>query len=571
MNNNASLKLNDLSNSSLRKRFIEQTFVPNSFDAIAFGRVSTKKQQDQGNSDLAQLESIEEYAKKEKLNIVQVWDVAETASKNNKRTKFHEMLAFVRANENVRHIIFSHQSRANRNRESARDLEALLNLGITIHFSRERRKLTCKSDIEDLLLWDVNNILNEKFIRDHTKNVMDGMVKRIEMGLFPCKAPYGYKNFRGEDQLSVFKFDPNCAPYAKRAFELFATGNFSEPALKKQLDNEFPEVKKKPNPKFFGKLLRNPFYYGDFWYDGMTYRGNPKYHPALVSFTLWSKVQDVLNNPGRSKQKVITLSHPYIGLVKCGGKIIDDQGNETDVDCNCSVTAEEKRKKLANGDIKRFYYYRCSNTSKACSQRNIGFLRSNSRSTISYNISEIEDLFLAVFQPLNFTPEVAEWMQNVLRAQHKEKSRDHLKRLSALQARFTTLENFINRSYEDKLDGSITEDLWREKNNDWLKEREAVKVQIDLISADKDDYIEKGVLLIELVQRTEMIYKNGTPEVKRKLIDAVSSNHRLRNGSIEFNYKKPFDILAKTQKVNVVDQTGIEPATFSLPARRSTN
>jgi hypothetical protein len=107
------------------------------------------------------------------------------------------------------------------------------------------------------------------------------------------------------------------------------------------------------------------------------------------------------------------------------------------------------------------------------------------------------------------------------------------------------LEKYIDQAYDDKLSGNIQEALWREKNSNWLLEQQRIKNQIDAISDEKQGYIENGVLLIELAQRTEYIYKTATAEVKRKLVEIVSSNHILRVGTISFDYRKPLDVLAK--------------------------
>jgi hypothetical protein len=60
----------------------------------------------------------------------------------------------------------------------------------------------------------------------------------------------------------------------------------------------------------------------------------------------------------------------------------------------------------------------------------------------------------------------------------------------------------------------------------------------------KDEYIENGVLLIELAQHSETFYKGATSEEKRQLVEIVSSNRVLRDGNIEITYRKPFDLLA---------------------------
>jgi len=42
------------------------------------------------------------------------------------------------------------------------------------------------------------------------------------------------------------------------------------------------------------------------------------------------------------------------------------------------------------------------------------------------------------------------------------------------------------------------------------------------------------------------VYENASPVVKRKLVEIVSSNHVLKDGTLRFKYKKPFDLLSRT-------------------------
>ena len=202
-------KVNDLSESNLRKRYLTQVFIPETNLAVAMGRVSTKDQKDEGRSDEAQLERIEAYAEFERLRIIKTWDVAETASKHENRKHFISLLDFVeRSQKNgipIKHIIFSHQSRSNRNRKSARKLEDFIrDYGITLHCVRDQLRLNIKSPNEHWLMWDIFNNYNENFIKEHLKNVMDGTIKRLEFGLFPGKAPIGYKNV-ARNNLNIFE------------------------------------------------------------------------------------------------------------------------------------------------------------------------------------------------------------------------------------------------------------------------------------------------------------------------------------------------------------------------------
>lgn len=545
----ASEKVNDLSQSNFRKRFLEdKEHEPATRYCVAMGRVSIKKNKEKGGSDEAQLERIEEYIRCNNLILVQAWDVAETASKHDKRRNFKDLIRLVRDSQStnmpIKRILFSHQSRSNRNRDSAKEIEYLVrHHGVFLVCIRDNLILHKDSSVEDWLRWDIFNVLNEKAVKDHTKNVVDGMIKALEEGRFPGKAPYGYKNYRPtEKSKSNIILDAPKDAYMTKAFELMATGRYTVERMKREVDIQFPQIQKKPKGKRLWELLRDPFYYGDIEFDGQMWKGK---HPPLVSFELWQRVQDILN--GRKKGKVSTYNFHYLNLIRCGGRLLNLDGTESEVLCDCAVTAEHKRRPLADGTVREHAYYRCSRNKPdgVCSQRDVVFMEAVAGRRISYTEAEIEILFEVVFRPLSFTPEVVKWMQDVLMKEHREKSGDHKQQVASLRRRHEMLQQYIDKAYDDKVGGVIDEGMWREKNAKWRVELEQTKRQIDALDDSKQEYMEKGVLLIELVQHTEKIYKNAKPEVKRKLVETISSNHVLRNGSIQFQYRKPFDILAK--------------------------
>ena len=160
----------------------------------------------------------------------------------------------------------------------------------------------------------------------------------------------------------------------------------------------------------------------------------------------------------------------------------------------------------------------------------------------------LEVLFEEVFRSLHFKPDVVNWMQETLLAEHHEKSSDHKQHVAALRRRYEMLQTYIDRGYEDKLSGDLDDVTWKRKNETWRLEMETIQRQIDSLNDTKQDYIDRGVELIELVQNLETVYKSATSEKKRRLIEIVSSNHVLRNGKLCFDYRKPFDLLAESSE-----------------------
>jgi DNA invertase Pin-like site-specific DNA recombinase len=535
-------KINNLSNSAFRKRFFGDEFVPENNLAIRSIRVSSKKQE-RGQSLAEQNEITDKYSRDEHLKIEKTWEVAESASKHEVRRHFHEMIAVIKAsqqtNRPVKHLIFSHQSRSNRNKKSARELEELVEMGITLHFARDRRKLTCKSDIAELMMWHMENLRNEGAAKEIQQNAMGGIIKCIERGCYPGgKPPYGYKGVGRKDRRQ-FELDGHRAEYMQAAFNIVASPIFyeeqlSDERLKTKLDSMFPRLERTPNKKQFCELLRNPFYTGEeFLWAGDIYKANSKIQPALISRETWLRVQDVL--VGRHKARKLSKAHPYIGMMTCRGRLLDEQGRTTDEICGCAVTAEQSRKVYKNGTTQHFNYYRCSNQTRRCSQRDKSHMGATAGRNVSYTQAEIETVFQDIFKSFSFDEVTCQRMTQYLWQEHFEAKATNSERLNTLQNRQQTLNKFVDQSYEDKLTGAISEELWQEKTRLWESERAQVIGEMTSLGDSKDEYMIRGVALIELMQHSEIIFKNATPEKKRKMVELVSSNLLLANGNLEYH------------------------------------
>jgi site-specific DNA recombinase len=537
-------KINDLSKSDIRSRFKDQgKLKTTSNKAIVFGRVSIIRNKEKGTSDISQRENMDEYCGSHGLIVVHSMDVAETAFNHEARKHFKEIDKLLRADPTLQHVVFSHVSRASRNKESALMIEEwAIKLGVVIHFAREGLMLHNNATDMTWLEWTFKVNQHERESHNTRQNVWEGMLKNVEQGVYPARGPFGYKNIRVGKQ-AAFELNGSKAKYMKEAFEVFSLGNYSVPALKKELDRKYSEIQATPNKKQLDTLLRNPFYYGDFIWDGRLFRGNPDFHPPLIGFDLWKKVESIFKNPNRSRKKVTKRNHPYLGLIKCSGKLLDSNGNETDRICGAAITCEEKRKKYKDGRVQIFQYYHCSQSTHRCSQRDVDYLKARGRK-VNIGELELERILATVIIPLRFDEQVCAWMRQILVEDHRNTSDDHKQHLAALRGREQMLHTYLDKSYEDKLAGNISEELWREKNSNWNSELAEVRKKIEAIGEQKEGVIENGALFIELVQNAINAFENGDSEKKRKMVEIVSSNLRLSNGSLEFDYRKPFDVLA---------------------------
>lgn len=560
------LKVNDLSNSKLRKKYFENQFIPENDNAIESLRVSSKKQE-RGQSFLEQKEITTLYAKKEKLKVLRSWQVSESASKHADRKHFNEMLEYIRESqktkEPIKHIIFSHQSRSTRNKQSARELEELVEMGVTLHFARDGRKLTCQSDLSELILWLMENIKNEAFIAELTQNSMGGIIKCIEKGMSPVAVPpLGIKSV-GEKDTRRWIPDGDAAEYVRYGFQKILeqegtrlTESFVH-NLWEELEEKFPLVKS-PSYKQFPRIFRNEHYYGDIVYAGEVYRGNPDRIVPLVSKRDWCRVQDILNGRVRGRRLQKEDGHEFEGLIKCNGRILDEKGNPTEVVCGASISGETVYKTYVSGKVASFTYYRCSTikSKHRCSQRDKVYMKEVAGRAVSYREVEIVEFFKEIFKSFQITKEVCDEMSTWLWDEHFEQKKKTEGQLEKLSKRKKQLENFIEKSYEDKIKGDVPEEIWKKNTAKWSLECEQISKEIDVLVNEKEEYVEKGVEFIELMQNIEIIYDKAPLEKKRELVELVISNPVLCDGKLDFELREPFKYLVSDDKKNPETSSG---------------
>ena len=205
-----------------------------------------------------------------------------------------------------------------------------------------------------------SNSPNEKFLLmilcsqaklendNRAASVKRGIRAKCEMGWRPCMPPLGYYNraFRGIKDIVV---DPERCPIVKEMFYRTAYLGESGRKIKKWLDSiNFTTKAGKPVPlSLVLKILKNPFYYGEFEYpigSGRWYKGS---HEPLISKEVFDIVQE--RRIGPRKTKWGSKKFAYKMLLKCGN-------------CGANIVGEEKFKKLLDGTFSHHIYYHCSRT-----------------------------------------------------------------------------------------------------------------------------------------------------------------------------------------------------------------
>jgi site-specific DNA recombinase len=294
--------------------------------ALIYLRVSTKEQAEaggeaEGYSIPAQREACRRKA--EALGAVVVHEFADRgeSARTSARPELQRMLAYVAENP-VAYVIVHKVDRLARNRSDDVQIHmALKRAGVTL--------VSCSENIDEtpsgMLLHGIMSSIAEFYSRNLANEVIKGSVQKAKGGGTIGKAPTGYLNVRRVEngrEIRTIEIDTVRAPLMRFAFEAYATGEWTLRALLAEVTRRGLDTT--PGPKtpsrplvlsHFHRLLKHPYYKGVVRYRGVEYPGK---HEPLVSEATWDRVQELLDQKGRSGEKQRQHHHYLKGSVFCG-------------------------------------------------------------------------------------------------------------------------------------------------------------------------------------------------------------------------------------------------------------
>lgn len=308
-----------------------------------YARKSSEGDEQQALSIDSQLSEMRAQADNEGLNVVCELKESHSAKDSGQRPIYNQLLEGIAKNE-YNAILTWAPDRLSRN---AGDLGAIVDLmdqGKLLHI-RTYSQMFSNNPNEKFLLMILCS--QAKLENDNKSiNVKRGIRTKCDMGWRPGVAPLGYINraFGGVKDIIP---DPERGEIIAEVFRKAGQENWSGRRLKTWLDEQDFTSRSGGQVTLSQvlALLKNPFYYGEFQYPegpgAKWYKGS---HKPLISKELYELVQQT-----RGVNKGIWGSKQFAfrGLLKCGR-------------CGADITAQDKIKKLKNGEFNRHVYYNCT-------------------------------------------------------------------------------------------------------------------------------------------------------------------------------------------------------------------
>jgi len=477
--------------------------------AISYCRVSSREQEETGYSLDAQEKLLAEYALKEGLIIAKVFKITESASGRQIRKTLNEMLAYAEKNK-ISIVLCEKIDRLTRNLKDASIVDEWVRAESerAVHFIKEHFVLNANTKAHDNFIWDMKVAVARFYTNNLSEEVKKGQKEKLAQGWLPTSPPYGYTTV-GEKGRKIHIIDEKTAPFMRRMFELYASGNYSLTALREKLYEEgFRSTQGGKLAKSrLDDLLRDPFYYGAMRWNDVLYEHGA--HEPLISKELFNKVQEILS--GRTTPHKSKKTFQFRKLLKCG-------------ECQGTITAEIQ---------KGIVYYHC-NHYRNCSQKK--FTRED----------QLEEQLFGVFRFFeNITAAEAAELKEKIKANHAQEVEYKEKQIKSFHDRYMALQRRLDNLYNDRLDERITTETWEKKQKEIVEEQSAIQDRLKALKSDEAKYFEIWLNIIDLACRAREIYQRRTPEQRRTLLKHLFSNLMLEDEKVGYTLTEPVEVLAK--------------------------
>jgi len=512
-----------------------------SSDAIAIIRRSSKQQRN-NTSEESQEKYILEYAKEKKLKLVKVFAIIETASKFEERIKFHEAMEWATKNT-IRHRIFYLYDRETRNLTDNENGENQIKKGICVfHYVHDRKIFHKDSPDGDFFMRDIQAVQNKHSIRTHTSKIGTSLLQKAQSGWFPGQCPpWGYinqhlKNENGFERRrgTIIVIDPSWkTAVVKKEFELRCPSDLSQP----ENCRSYLEIRsiivdeglipadqiKNYHTGSIQRRLQYKFYDCRYDWSGVEYQG---LHERFISKELFWAVQSTfgLKNPYQSKDGIFSE-----GWLTCANP-----------SCGCFMTYDPKNKKdRKTGEIKKtHYYYHCAN-GKSVHEKQV-------------NVTEnsIWEQFSEALDQLSLPEEFAKEVAAELNAGHVTLKETMKREAIRVEETIAALEKEHYTLYQDYRKGIIKHDFFTAQQEEIEKQIASLKSRpaLNLDNATLAKMEETVRSTFELAINAKLLWNSRTPQEKKDLLEMLLSNRRVNGKSVEYDWKKPFQILLQMKQ-----------------------
>ena len=464
-----------------------------------YARKSTDEPDRQILSIEAQITELKEFAERENLNIVENFIESQTA-KIPGRPIFNEMIKRIESGE-ANGILAWHPDRLARNSIDGGKIIYLIDAGKIV--SLKFPTFWFDSTPQGKFMLNIAFGQSKYYIDNLSENVKRGLRQKVRRGEQSGVAPTGYLNDKANHKIIP---DPERFHLVRKLFELYATGEYSLKELRDKitslgLTSRTGKVLTVSNIQM---ILKNPFYYGAFYFNAELHQG---IHKPAIAKKLFDKCQEIMAQKAH-KMKRGQKEYAFRSLLKCG-------------ECGCSITSETH---------KGHNYYRCTKKKGKCSQK---YIREELLA------EQISNIIQKVSLP-------SAWTKKMIEELDKEKEQaDQAEETFAqnLQKQIAKLDEKMDKLLDLQLSGVISTEEYSVKKQKILNQKIEISEKLKDFERKGNRWLELCKNFILTANQAQIAALRGNFSEKKNFLKRIGSNPLLLERKVFVEYKNPWKLL----------------------------
>lgn len=462
--------------------------------AIILARVSSKVQEDEGYSLDSQLKLMRGYCKSKKLIIVEEFKIAETASKEQRRKVYQEMLAYI-TKHRVFNVVVEKTDRLTRNFKDATMIDAWLEQDDRrmLHLVKENLLLHKEARSDAKFMWNIYLSVAKKYTDNLREEAMKGWAEKLAQGWLPAEPPQGYMTVL-QDGKKIHVVNPEIYKFMPRVFELALLPGFTRTKLSEQmmLMGITTKTGRPLSNSAVTKLLTNPFYIGINRLNGKEYPGAQE---PIITKKLFNDVQRKLNT--KVRERGIRRHNPVFSrMITCEK-------------CGYGITWSKQKGRFYGG---------CQRI-KGC-WRTTWLREDRVEAIVIQKLEEIDDHKGKTICKLKAALEVVNLQEIGMFRQ---------KMISELRAQIARMKTMESNLYDDKLAGFITQEKYEEKRQQFAKQAADIAERLAMLGdsqkAESPQEAQSDNPIVDL-------YLKSTPHQKRIILNVLFKKILVKGGKV---------------------------------------
>lgn len=479
--------------------------------AVILARVSSKAQEDEGYSLDSQVKLLTSYCGNKNFLVERVFKIAETASKEQSRKVFKELLTYMNKN-NIYHLAVEKTDRLTRNMKDAVAIDDWLSKDVDrmLHLVKENIQLHKESKSDVKFMWNIHLAVAKKYTDNLREEAMKGWAEKLAQGWLPAVPPAGYMTITDHGK-RIHVPNPATMNSVRTMFELYLKPSQSIGSISKKM-REIGLTTRHGRPipdSHVHRILLNPFYIGINRFNGQDYPGA---QTPIVRREVWEAVQDKLH--GRRPKKQVRHNVSLKGVVTCAT-------------CGSQVSWQFQKGR---------YYGACQRRNEQCKNRKYKYIREDVVQEVVKK--ELERLLCP-------SESVLEWVLGSMRSD-VEKAADNREEVEQnAKTRIERIKSMDEALYDDKLAGVITQERYEAKHKAFMDETETLELAMASFGSTVTERKKRGIYMLELSQRAAKYYEEKEADEQRQILIELFEDIVFRNDTVSVKLKDRAELIAK--------------------------